>query len=278
MSTVDVGQGSNTILTQIVAEVLHLPVSSVSGEFADTATTPPSHGTFGSSTTFSSGLAAKAAAEDVVAKLRALAGPLVELPIDDLDWDGRHIRHRVEGPLLTLADLLSKSEQTRVEGHASVQPGSTTHIINAFAAHFAEVEVDTETGEVRVLRIVAAHDCGRPIHRKATESQIRGGVIQALGYALMESMRINPNGTPYTGSFVSFRVPRMSDVPQVVPIIVDSADPVGPFGAKSVGEPAIVPTAAAIANAIYDATGARLTELPMTPARVLAALAEVGER
>lgn len=273
MGTVDVGQGSSTVLAQIVAETLLAPLSAVVGRFADTAETPFSHGTFGSSTTFSSGSAAKAAAEDVVRQLRALAVPLIELPPDELEWDGEAIRHSAEGAVIPVAELLSRSGITQVEGRARVQPGNKSHIVNAFAAHFAEVDVDVETGKVRVTRVVAAHDCGRPIHRNGVESQIRGGVIQGLGYALQERMLINPNGRPYTGNFVNFRIPRTDDAPEIEPVIVDIDDPVGPYGAKAVGEPAIVPTAAAIANAVYDATGVRITELPITPARMLAGLA-----
>ena len=145
------------------------------------------------------------------------------------------------------------------------------------AAHFAEVDVDTETGEVRVRRYVAAHDCGRALNPLAVEGQIRGGVVQGIGYALQEEMQINPNGRPYTGNFSSLRLPRMNEVPQIEPIIVDVVDPVGPFGAKAIGEPSIVPVAAAIANAVYDATGFRARELPITPRRLITGLAMLEE-
>ncbi|MCL4231007.1 MAG: xanthine dehydrogenase family protein molybdopterin-binding subunit [Dehalococcoidia bacterium] len=277
MGTVDVGQGSNTVLAQIVAEALKVPFDAVDGSFADTDETPFSHGTFGSSTTFSSGSAAKAAADAVVSQLKAFASRLLGLPEEKLEWDGSAVRQVTGDQLISLSELLSSLGLAQVEGKAQVQISNTTHIVNAFATHFVEVEVDIELGTVQVMRIVAAHDCGYPIHRNAVESQIRGGVIQAIGYALQEQMLINPSGRPYTGSFVNFRLPRTTDVPVIEPMIVDIVDPIGPYGAKAVGEPAVIPTAAAIANAVYDATGVRITELPITPARLLAGILRMEE-
>ncbi len=137
----------------------------------------------------------------------------------------------------------------------------------------AEVEVDVETGVVKVLRLVCANDVGRAINPMAVEGQIEGGAQMGLGYALTEELIVR-NGKVLNPSFLDYRVFTSADMPSIETIIVETDDPTGPFGAKGVGEMGGTPTAAAIANAIYDAVGVRLTELPMTPERVLAALDE----
>ncbi|MBI2371215.1 MAG: xanthine dehydrogenase family protein molybdopterin-binding subunit, partial [Deltaproteobacteria bacterium] len=144
-----------------------------------------------------------------------------------------------------------------------------------FGVHCVEVEVDSGTGEVKILRAAAAHDVGRAINPQIVEGQIQGGFAQGVGYALFEAMELD-NGMVTNPNFIHYRLPSTKDIPAVVPIIVESIEETGPFGAKGVGEPGLVGTAPAIANAIADAIGVRLKELPMTPERVLAALRERG--
>jgi len=135
------------------------------------------------------------------------------------------------------------------------------------------VEVDPETGAVCVLRYVAAHDSGRIIHPEAARSQIVGGVVQGLGYALMEDIPLDPDtGAPLTLNLDSFKIPNMVDIPPIEPVLIEHPDPVGPYGAKALGEPPLVPVAPAIANAVYDATGVRIRELPITAEKVLRGL------
>ncbi len=140
------------------------------------------------------------------------------------------------------------------------------------------MEVDPETGQVQVLSYVAAHDCGKPINLLGVEGQIEGGVMQGLGYALTEVLEVDPDtGTPSAANLDTFKIPDMPWVPKrFETVVVDVVDPVGPFGAKAIGEPPLAPPAAVIANAVYDATGVRIRELPITPEKVLAGLRANG--
>jgi CO/xanthine dehydrogenase Mo-binding subunit len=140
-----------------------------------------------------------------------------------------------------------------------------------FGAHAAEVEVDTETGRVTLLKYVAAHDVGRAINPQSVEGQIQGGAVQGLGYGMMEEVLLD-EGINQTTSFASYLIPTAADVPDVDAVVVESGEGLGPFGARGIGEPPIGPPAAAVANAIEDATGKRVTRLPITPERVAQAL------
>jgi xanthine dehydrogenase molybdenum-binding subunit len=143
-----------------------------------------------------------------------------------------------------------------------------------FATHFAEVEVNTETGQVKVLQMVAAHDCGKAINPMAVEGQIQGALHHGVGYALSEALILDQSGVPQNPTFMDYKILKATEMPKITPIIVEASDPGGPFGAKGVGEPALVASAPAIANAIFDAIGVRFKELPITPERVLKALKE----
>jgi xanthine dehydrogenase molybdenum-binding subunit len=140
-----------------------------------------------------------------------------------------------------------------------------------FAAQAAEVEVDVETGKVRVIHCASAHDVGHAIHPQNVEGQIEGGVVQGLGYALTEEM-VFDGGKVINPSFADYKIPNAKDVPSITPIIVEAHDDTGPYGAKGLGEPGLVGVAPAIANAIYDAIGVRMKDLPMTPEKVLDAI------
>ncbi|MFQ5382316.1 MAG: xanthine dehydrogenase family protein molybdopterin-binding subunit, partial [Dehalococcoidia bacterium] len=251
IGNVDVGQGSETILAQMAAEALGAPLDCVRMVLADTETTPPAHVTAGSSTTMTSGLAVKRAAEDALRQVR-------ELSSGGDDW-------------ASLAAGLSGE----VRGTASVQSGSTDSIVNSFGAHFCEVEADTETGAIRVLRYVAAHDSGRIINPRLAENQVAGGVLQFLGIAMREEMLIDrATGATLNAGFLEHKFTSIVDFPEVEVLFCGEPDPVGPFGAKALGEPPVVPVFAAVSNAFANATGVWLHELPFTPDRVLRALSE----
>jgi len=161
---------------------------------------------------------------------------------------------------------------TNFSGKQSFEPEWNSPI---YGAYFAEVEVDTETGRVKVPRFLVAIDCGTAINPMAVEGQLEGGLQQGLGYALTEQYVVNSRtGVVETTNYDSYKVPGTMDMPQSDIIIIDKPDPKGPFGAKGVGEPGMVGIAPAVANAIYDAVGVRMRELPITPERVLAALEE----
>ena len=162
-----------------------------------------------------------------------------------------------------------------IEATATVTPGSRDYIINSFAAHFAQVEVNMDTGKVRVVRYVAAHDSGKIINPSTALNQVEGGVSQMLGLSLTEELVTDAySGVTLNGSFLEHKCPTIAEYPEMDVIFVETEDPEGPFGAKALGEPPSVPVAAAVVNAIYDAIGIRLTEIPVTPDKVLTALKE----
>jgi xanthine dehydrogenase molybdenum-binding subunit len=274
MSITEIGQGAWTILRQIVAETLGVEFDQVHATFADTATTPFAHSTSGSTTTFTSGLAAQQAAENARLRLLENAARLLEVEPAALTLrDGFVTQADMPEISIPVSHVIRRQPDRTIVGAAKLRAGSKTHIINSFAAHFAEVEVDPDTGTMRVLRYIAVHDSGRIIHPEAARGQIVGGVVQGIGYALMEEIPLDPDtGAPLTLNFDSFKIPNLMDTPPIETILIEQPDPLGPYGAKALGEPPLVPVAAAIANAVYDATGARIRDLPISAEKVLRAL------
>jgi xanthine dehydrogenase YagR molybdenum-binding subunit len=170
-------------------------------------------------------------------------------------------------------EVLSELRREKVF-HGEYDGRPSEYAYNTFGAHFAEVEVDTDTGQVRVLRVVAAHDIGRVINTKTAESQIIGGVTQGVGYALFEQRIMDQNtGTMVNANLRDYKIPTSKDIPEIEPIFADNVDPhINIMGTKGLGEPPMIPIAAAIANAVYNAIGVHPREIPMTPDRILAAM------
>jgi CO/xanthine dehydrogenase Mo-binding subunit len=253
---VDVGQGSTTVLAQIAAEALGVPVDRIDVVMADTGRTPPAHITAGSSTTITSGTAVKLAAEEAKRQLLALVDGLPQ-PFDPGVVAGRR------------GDIV---------GTARVTSGSREYLTNAFAAHFVEVEVDMQRGRIRVLRYVAAHDSGRIVHPRLAENQVSGGVLQFLGIALREELYLDKHrGVTLNANFLEHKCTSIVDFPPIEVLFPSGPDPVGPYGAKALGEPPVVPVLAAVANAVANTTGVWLREVPFTPQRVLQAMHEQGK-
>ena len=254
---VDIGQGSNTIMAQIAADALGVPVGVVSVVMGDTDLTADAGKTSASRQTFVSGAAAKRAGEDLRRKILARTG-----------------KNRVEladGCVVGAADLVGEGTFDPPTTPLDEDGQGVPYATYAFAAQMAEVEVDLALGTVKVLRIVAAHDVGRAVNPMQVEGQIHGGVAQGLGLALMEEYV--PGRTENLHDYL---IPTIGDVPPIECILVEDPEPLGPWGAKGIGEPALIPTAPAILNAIHDATGVRLRHVPATPDRVRAALKEAG--
>jgi xanthine dehydrogenase molybdenum-binding subunit len=274
MSITEIGQGAWTILRQIVAETLGINFEKVHATFADTETTPFAHSTSGSTTTFTSGLAAQQAAQDAKRRLLEGAAKLLEVEPAKLVLQDEFVAVADTPEMkIPVSHVIRRQPDQTIAGEAKLRAGSKTHIINSFAAHFAEVEVDPDTGSVRVLNYVAVHDSGRIIHPEAARGQIIGGVVQGIGYALMEEILMDPDtGAPLTLNLDSFKIPNLIDIPPIEAVLIEQPDPIGPYGAKALGEPPLVPVAAAIANAVYDATGVRIRELPITAEKVLRSL------
>lgn len=271
IGNVDVGQGSTTILAQIAAEALEVPVHLIDMVMADTALTPPAPITAGSSTTITCGAAVKLAAEDARRHLVERASALLQTAEVRLDA-GQVVSAADPQRRLDLAAVVAGLPGDIV-GTAQVTAGSTTHLINAFAAHFAEVEVEVQSGRIRVLRYVAAHDSGRIVNPRLAENQVAGGVLQFLAIALREELYLDPHsGVTLNPSLLEHKCTSIVDFPAIEVLFPAPPDPYGPYGAKALGEPPVVPVLAVIANAVANATGVWLHEAPFTPKRVLQAL------
>jgi xanthine dehydrogenase molybdenum-binding subunit len=270
----DLGTGVTTALAQIAADTLGVPVEAVRVSAPDTAYTPFDSGAFASRSLYRNGQAVQRAAARARDKILAYAAELLEVAPPDLELAGGRVAVR-GAPLrgLALEELLMRGlfegRDLHGHGHTSRTAAPTS------AAQFAEVEVDVETGQVVVRRLVAVQDVGRAVNPTIVEGQLQGAAHQGLGYALSEALVTDPStGTALSGSFMDYRLLTVADGPLVEAILVEHPDRTGPFGAKGVGEPSIIVTAPAVANAILHATGASVTRLPMTPEVVHQALSE----
>jgi xanthine dehydrogenase molybdenum-binding subunit len=275
----DEGQGNRTALAQIAAEELGVPFEQISVSMPDTDVTPLDGGTHGSRQTYAGGLAAKKAAADAKRKLLGFAATHLGVPEEDLSVrEGVISNARNPCVCVKVGDLMRKvqigdmSVCTQIIGVAS---GVAPAMPGYYGATFVEVEIDTETGEVRVVKLVGAFDVGRAINPASIEGQIAGGAVMGIGWTLTEELLLD-EGRIRNGSFRDYRILRACDVGELIPIIVESHEPTGPFGAKGVGEGTMVGVAPAIANAIFDAIGVRMKELCITPEKILEALDRAG--
>ena len=273
--TQDLGTGARTILAQIVAEALGARLEMVRAVIGDTERLPYTGNSWGSMTTPSVGPAARMAAEDARAQLFEAAAQLLNEPATQLTAANSVIT-APSGASITFADVCKKLGNVQIVGRGSRGPNPQDKAIVTVGAQFAEVEVDVETGVVRVLRIVAVHDAGRIINPALAESQLHGGIIQGLGYALFEERHIDrTRGVPLNANLHDYKVPTMADIPAIDASFLDGSDAAANHvGARGIAEPPIIPTAPAIAAAVADALGVEVTSLPLTPWRVLAALGE----
>jgi CO/xanthine dehydrogenase Mo-binding subunit len=269
----DVG-GSRASMVNIAAELLGIDYRKVRAQIGDTNAVGISAVTGGSRVTFAAGLAVHEATNKVIDTLRARAAEKWDIDIDAVDWTDGEARpagtNAGNFEPLSLADLAGMAGAPIA---ASVSLNATGHQ-GAFAAHMVDVEVDIETGHVKVLRYTASQDVGRAIHPDYCEGQIQGGVVQGIGWALNEEYIYAASGDVDNAGFLDYRIPVASDLPNITAVIVEVPNDKHPYGVKGVGEVTIVPPLAAITNAVYYATGKRMTELPMSPPKVLAALSE----
>ncbi len=270
----DLGTGSDTVLAQIAAEALGVPLQQVLIYSSDTDFTPFDTGAYASSTTYISGGAVLKAAEDVSLQIRrhAAAHLLVGVSAEQLWLENRHI-HGPDGRSVSLETLALHSIHQE-EQHQIMATASHMSYVSPppFAAQYAALEVDTETGQVTVEKVVMAVDCGVAINPVTASGQVEGGMTQALGYALCEEMPYDEMGRLQVGRFGDYRILAADEMPVLDTILVQTYEPTGPFGAKAVAEIPMDGMAPAIASAIYDATGVRIREIPFTPERVWRAL------
>jgi len=273
----DIGQGSDTVLLQIASDEIGLPLKEIRLIRADTALTTDAGATSASRQTYISGNAILNAVRSLKEEIINEASRLFGVDSKDLFFEDGEIKSK-STPLLSLSiKELAKRSGRVLRGEGRFDPETTRldpktgqgvpYATYAFATHLAEVEVDTETGRVNVCRIVASHDVGKAIHPRNVIGQITGGIAMGIGFALMEEYI-----PERTTSFVNYLIPTSKDIPEVIPILVEDEEPTGPFGAKGVGEPAIIPSAPAILNAIADAIGQRIYHLPANLERVMEAI------
>lgn len=273
--TQDLGTGARTIFAQIAAEALGLPLKDVRIVIGDTDAGPYTNNSWGSMTTPSVGPAVRMAAEDAKRQLFEVAAEMLHAKPEQLEARRGRISVR-GGHAVTIRRVTGQLGDIMIMGRGHRGPNPSGVTVHSFGAQAAEVEVDRLTGRVRVIRIVAAHDCGRVINPELAESQLHGGIILGLGYALFERLVADAHlGRPLNLGLHEYKIPTYADIPEIDARIVSVADPVANHvGAKGLAEPPIIPTAPAIANAVFDAIGVQIRELPLTPARVLAALNE----
>jgi xanthine dehydrogenase YagR molybdenum-binding subunit len=272
--TQDLGTGSRTILAQIAAESLGAKLADVRIVLGDTERTPYTGPSWGSMTTPSVGPAVRAAAEDARRQLLEAASEILDVPASRLTAAESAITSDDGEASITFRSLCDKLGDVMILGRGARGPNQTGVGLASFGAQFAEVEVDIETGVVRVVRIVAVHDAGRIINPTLAESQVEGGIIQGLGYGMFEERVLDPGtGRPLNANTHDYKIPTMGDVPRIEVELLDVPDPTANHtGARGLAEPPIIPTAPAIANAVADAIGREVLELPLTPWRVLKAL------
>ena len=265
--------GTDTALAQIVAEILTLPYDEVTISRGDTNSAPYATGSGGSVVTFTMGNTAKLAAEDTRRRLLELAAERLNTDVDSLELKDGQVSTIVADPPKSIGfgELAAYSLSTTggpIVGKGSFARKPSTP---ALAAQIAKVEIDPETGRIKVLKMASSQDVGFAINPMAVEGQIEGGTVQGYAWATMEEMQYDEGGNVNPG-FVDYRVPTTADLPTVQSVIVEVEAPDGPFGAKGVGEPPITPTLATMANAVADAVDIRITELPMKPEKVIDAL------
>ncbi len=286
----EIGQGSDTVISQIVAEELGVPMEDVALHSADTDGAPYTWATTANRITYTAGNSVRMAARDAKRQLIDLAATM--LNEEDLEIKEKRVYSRRNpskalsfhdlgkiscwvkgGPIVGKSSFMVEEpalDAKNFRGH----PFGTPFTAYIFGAQAVELEVDVETGQVHILNAVAAHDTGQPINPNGVEGQIEGGFVQAMGMALTEAVAFDSKGRITNPNFTDYKIPAAADVPPLTPIIVEAYDETGPFGAKGIGEAAIMGACPAVANAIFDAIGIRFTDLPITPERVLKAITE----
>lgn len=271
--SVDIG-GSRTAVSQQLAEVLGIPVMDVIPQVADTDTIGYTSNTGGSGVAYKSGWAAHDAANDIKDQLIKRASMIWEVPSKDIAYVDGALQHNSDPELrMTFKEIAAILPDTGgpVVGRANINPGG---LHGSYAANIVDVEVDPETGKVDILRYTAFQDAGKAIHPSYVEGQIQGGTTQGIGWALNEEYFMSSDGRMLNTSFLDYRMPTSYDVPMIEPVIVEVPSAMHPFGVRGVGEANIVPPPAAIANAIHNATGIRMRNLPMSPGSILKTIQE----
>jgi CO/xanthine dehydrogenase Mo-binding subunit len=279
----DLGAGQAASLCQIASEILGVPLPDISVYIGDTALNPPAGGTFATRQLYMSGNSILRAARKLRDQLAPVAAKELGVPEDELVWADGMVRTESGSTGMSLPELVRAADAARVDtsvlntfraraGGFDPEAGQGhTYPDYTFGTHAAEVEVDVETGEVRLLKYAACHDVGRAINPVRVKGQIIGGAAQGIGYALTEDC-VTENGNPLSSLFADYVIPTAMDLPDIAVDFLESGEGRGPLNARGIGEPPVGPSAATIASAVEDAIGARPRHLPITAERVLALL------
>ncbi len=273
----DIG-GTRVVAAMHVAEVLGIAAEDVHPTVADTDSVGYTSNTGGSGVAFKTGWACYEAAQDIKRQMVERAAKIWDVSPDDVEYSKAALSHKSDPELrLSFGELAGMLNATGgpIVGRANVNPRG---VGGAFAVHIVDVEVDPDTGKVDILRYTALQDAGKAVHPSYVEGQMQGGVSQGIGWALNEEYYFNEKGEMTNSSFLDYRMPTSLDLPMIDTVIVEVANPGHPYGVRGVGETPIVPPMAAIANAIYHATGVRMQRLPMSPGAILEALGEKEKR
>jgi CO/xanthine dehydrogenase Mo-binding subunit len=283
----ELGQGLQTLLCQLAAQELGIPYEDTFIISADTGRTPDAGPVSASRSTYVQGNSVLKACRDLKACMAELAGKLLDVDPQRLEFR-RGLVYDRENPARSITfhnlagEMHKRGLKVRGSGYHNITTADVDHHTSqgdayaayAWASQLAEVEVDTETGQVTVLRLVSATDAGKAINPKMVEGQIEGGAIQGLGFALMEEMKV-VQGVFKNANLSTYLIPTAADVPMIEPLIVEVPDPTGPFGAKGIAEPATIPTAPTIFNAIANAIGKRIRYTPASPENILRLLGKL---
>ena len=284
----DTSQGSNTALAQIAAQELGITYSRIRCKSGDTEITPFDTGSFASRVTFISGNATKRAATDAKQQILNIVAEEYKLNPSDLDIKAEQVINIQTNSIVMSFDkalelCYSFNYGKQIIGRGSYNPKTTPVDFRTaegnvsgsygFEAQIAEVEVNKENGHVKILKMWDAHDIGKAINPQSVEGQIEGSIAMGIGYTLYEDLKFR-NGRVVNPNFANYRLPKSIGTVPIETILIETNDPEGPFGAKGMGEASLLPTSAAIANAIDDAIGVRIKELPITPDKILKALHE----
>jgi CO/xanthine dehydrogenase Mo-binding subunit len=255
-----------------LAEVLGIPAEDVTPSVADTASIGYTSMTGGSGVTFKTGWACYEVAQDIKRQMIERVSRIWEVDVDSVEYATGVLRHKSDPNLsMSFKELAGRLNDSGgpIQGSATVAPRG---VGNAFAVNIVDIEVDPDTGKATILRYTAVQDAGKAVHPTYVEGQMQGGAVQGIGWALNEEYAFTEEGQMTNPSYLDYRMPTALDLPMIDTVIVEVANPGHPFGVRGVGEVSIVPPMAAIANAIYGATGVRMSQLPMSPGRVLEAL------
>lgn len=287
----DVGQGAHTLVCQIAGEILAVPIHQIDLVSGDTAVMRNAGSTSATRQTYFTGNAVKNAAETLKSRIYDLAVRVLGRTYPELYIENaRIIPHGHLDEALTYAELarIAAEKGEGLEAEAAFFPmttapdekgqGEKVYVAYTFVTQIVEVEVDTDTGEVELLRVVTAPDVGQAIHPQNVEGQIEGGTVMGLGMALMEKVYFNEEGYLVNHDLSTYLIPTAMDVPGMETVLVEAEEPSGPFGAKGIGEPACIAAAPAVINAIYHACGVRIKDLPATPEKILRELKKKSQQ